>query len=65
MPDGPVEELVGDSHFVVAGSVEHLGTTTMPIDPAVRNVGVFRIDEILSGPPVLNGFAGRAAITTD
>ena len=59
MPDRSVEELVGGSHFVVAGSVEHLGTTTMPIDPAVRNVGVFRIDEILSGPPVLNGFAGR------
>jgi len=50
---------VRDSHFVVAGSVERLGTTTMPIDPAVQNVGVFRIDEILSGPPVLNGFAGR------
>lgn len=48
-----------DSHFVVAGSVERLGTTTIPIDPAVQNVGVFRIDEILSGPPVLNGFAGR------
>jgi len=50
---------VRDSHFVVAGSVERLGTTTIPIDPAVQNVGVFRIDEILSGPPVLNGFAGR------
>lgn len=59
MPDRPVEELVRDSHFVVAGSVERLGTTTIPIDPAVQNVGVFRIDEILSGPPVLNGFAGR------
>lgn len=59
MPDRPVEELVRDSHFIVAGSVERLGTTTMPIDPAVQNVGVFRIDEILSGPTVLNGFAGR------
>ena len=47
-----------DSQFVVAGSVERLGTT-MPIDPAVQNTGVFRIEEILSGPPVLNGFAGR------
>jgi hypothetical protein len=59
MPDRPIEELVRDSHLVVAGSVEQLGTTTMPIDPTVRNVGVFRIEEILSGPPVLNGFAGR------
>jgi hypothetical protein len=59
MPDRSIEALLRDSHFVVAGNVERLGAATMTIDPTVQNVGVFRIEEILSGPPVLAGFTGR------
>jgi len=59
MPDKAIEEHLRTSHFVVAGSIEKLGATAMPIDPTVPNVGVFRVDEILHGPKELKGFAGR------
>jgi len=59
MPDRSIDELLRDSHFIVAGRVERLGAATMTIDPAVQNVGVFRIDEILSGPPALDAFSGH------
>jgi hypothetical protein len=59
MPDRAIDEQLRTSHFVVAGSVAKLGATTMPIDPTVPNVGVFKVDEILHGPRQLGGFAGR------
>lgn len=31
----------------------------MPIVPLAPNTGVFKIDEVLHGPPVLNGFTGK------
>lgn len=59
MPDKSIAEHLKASQFVVAGSVESVGSTTMPIDPTVPNVGVFKVDEILRGPQALMGFAGR------
>jgi hypothetical protein len=59
MPDRAIDEQLRTSQFVVAGSVAKVGATTMPIDPTVPNVGVFKIDEILHGPKELGGFAGR------
>jgi len=59
MPDRVIDEHIRTAQFVVAGSVEKLGATTMPIDPTVPNVGVFKVEEVLRGPKVLGGFAGR------
>jgi hypothetical protein len=59
MPPPSIESYVQDSHFIVAGSIERLGETTTSIIPAVPSVGIFKIEEILYGPRVLAGFAGR------
>src|SRR5579862_7240836 len=59
MPDSGISQFLRNSQFVVAGSVEKPGATTMAIDPTIPNVGVFKIEEILSGPKALTGFAGR------
>ncbi|HEY6254153.1 MAG TPA: hypothetical protein VI685_29725 [Candidatus Angelobacter sp.] len=59
MADNRINEYVRDSQFVIAGRVEKTGATTMSIVPAAPNTGVFKIDQILHGPSVLSGFAGK------
>lgn len=59
MADKLIEDYLRNSQFVVAGRVERIGVTTMSMAPSAPNAGVFKIDEILHGPPVLNGFAGK------
>lgn len=56
--DSAIYEFVRNSQFIVAGSVEKLGATTMPLDPTLPNVGVFKVEEILSAPKALQGFTG-------
>lgn len=55
-----VDEHLKKSQFVIAGTLERLGVANMSIVPNSANVGIFRIDEILHGPAVLSGFAGRS-----
>lgn len=59
MPDNRIDEYVRNSQFVFTGRLQKTGATTMSLVPPAPNTGVFTIDEILHGPPVLNGFAGR------
>jgi hypothetical protein len=59
MPPAAIESYVQDSHFIVAGRLERIGETTMPIGTTVPDLGIFKIEEILRGPRVLAGFAGR------
>jgi hypothetical protein len=54
-----VENYVQDSHFIVAGRIERVGATTMPITSMVAGLGIFKVEEILYGPRVLAGFEGR------
>lgn len=58
MANNQVDEYVRNSQFVIAGRVEKTGATTMPM-VAAANAGVFRIEEILHGPPVLKDFTGK------
>jgi hypothetical protein len=50
---------VRNSQFVIAGQVVRLGATTMSMVTASPNAGIFRIEEILHGPRLLDGFANR------
>lgn len=59
MPDNRIDEYVRNSQFVFAGRLQKTGATTMSLVPAAPNIGVFTIDEILHGPAVLRGFAGK------
>jgi hypothetical protein len=59
MADQPIADLARNAQFVVAGRVARTGAASMPMVLASANTGVFQIDEILHGPPVLNSFAGK------
>jgi hypothetical protein len=59
MPGKGIDENLKTSHFVVAGSVESLGTTTMTLEPPMTDVGIFKVEEILHGPVLLADFVGR------
>lgn len=59
MADKLIADYMRNSQFVVAGRIERTGATTMSMAPAAPNTGVFKIEEILHGPHVLNGFAGK------
>jgi len=59
MADIPIDAHVRNSQFVIGGQVVRLGATTMSMVPVTPNAGIFKIDEILHGPPLLDGFANR------
>lgn len=59
MADNRINEYARNSQFVIAGRVEKTGATTMSMVAAAPNTGVFKIDQILHGPSVLSGFAGK------
>jgi len=54
-----IADYARNAPFVVAGRVAKTGAANMPMVPASANTGVFQIDEIFHGPPVLNSFAGK------
>lgn len=60
MPDQRVQEHVRNSQFVVAGALERLGASNVSVVEDSPNLGIFKIDEILHGPAVLSGFAGKS-----
>jgi hypothetical protein len=59
MPDKMIAEYARKSQFVAAGVLGSIGATTMPIEPAVSNAGIFKVEEVLHGPKELRGFNGR------
>jgi hypothetical protein len=59
MADQLIVDYARNAPFVVAGRVARTGAATMAMVPASANTGVFQIDEVLHGPPVLDGFAGK------
>jgi hypothetical protein len=59
MADKLIADYARNAPFVVAGRVARTGAANMPMVPASANTGVFQVDEILHGPPVLNNFAGK------
>jgi len=59
MADKLIADYARNAPFVVAGRVARTGAATMPMVLASANTGVFQIDEILHGPPVLKSFAGK------
>jgi hypothetical protein len=59
MADFPIDAHVRNAQFVIAGQVVKIGATTMSMAPVPPNAGIFKIDEILHGPPLLNGFADK------
>lgn len=59
MADVPIDAHVRNAQFVIAGQLVRAGATTMSIEPVPPNAGIFKIDEILHGPPLLNGFADK------
>ena len=54
-----ITDFLRGSQFVVAGSVGQAGTANVRIVSPSANVGTFKISEILHGPSVLRGFAGK------
>ena len=59
MADQLIVDYARNAPFVVAGRVARTGAATMAMVPASANTGVFQIDEVLHGPAVLSGFAGK------
>jgi len=60
VPDKRVEEHLRNAQFVVAGALERLGAANVSVVETSPNVATFTIQEILYGPAVLNGFAGKS-----
>src|SRR5687767_4299457 len=53
------DRLADEAQLVFKGTVVQRGAVTMDEVPLPRDATVVRVDEILTGPPVLAGFAGR------
>ena len=53
------QRLTVEAQFVFRGTVAQRGAVTMDEVPLTRESLIVRVDEILDGPPVLEGFAGR------
>ena len=56
-----VEKLTEQAQFVFRGTVVERGAATLDQIPLTRDTLVVTVDEILEGPPVLAGFAGRTS----
>lgn len=48
-----------ESQFVFRGTVIQRGAATMDEVPLTRNATIVRVDEVLEGPPVLEGISGQ------
>lgn len=59
MPDKMIAEYARNAQFVAAGVFGSIGATTMDLGAEVPNAGVFKVEEILHGPKLLNGFNGK------
>lgn len=59
MPDRMIAEFARKAQFVAAGVFGSAGAKTMDLGTDVPNAGVFKVEEILHGPRVLDGFKGK------